>query len=314
MLRRDFVQRVGAFGLLASAASAGGATAATVTAPQAAAEPPPAAPLTAPPGGTIPVAFLVSEGAVVIDFCGPWEVFQDVAMPGGADSAFALYTVAETTAPVRVSGGLRIVPDYSLQTAPAPKVLVIPAQSGASEPLLEWIRQASRTTDVTMSVCNGAFLLASTGLLTGRAATAHHAAYGALAMAFPDVRVQRGVRFVEDGRFASAGGLSSGIDLALHVVERYFGREVARRTAYGMEYQGLGWLHPESNAVYAAAPVSVGPQHLCPVCLMDVDPASAPRSDYQSKTYYFCTPAHRQRFDATPARFVERLENAVTHG
>ena len=72
-------------------------------------------------------------------------------------------------------------------------------------------------------------------------------------MQFPDIHLKRGARFVEDGNLATAGGLSSGIDLALRVVERYFGREVAQKTAYDMEYQGQGWMNPDSNQTYAAA-------------------------------------------------------------
>src|SRR5579862_8686904 len=67
-----------------------------------------------PAQGSIPVAFLISEGAVVIDFCGPWEVFQDAVVPGRQDAPFRLYTVAETTRPIRASAGLTIVPDYTL--------------------------------------------------------------------------------------------------------------------------------------------------------------------------------------------------------
>src|SRR5437899_2560989 len=84
-------------------------------------------PLKPPAQGSIPVAFLISEGAVMIDFCGPWEVFQDVMIPGRQDHPFRLYTVAETTAPIRASGGMKILPDYTLENAPPPKVIVIPA-------------------------------------------------------------------------------------------------------------------------------------------------------------------------------------------
>jgi len=192
-------------------------------------------PLKPPAQGSIPVAFLVSEGAVIIDFCGPWEVFQDVNIPGRQDPPFRLYTVSETTAPIHASGGMKIVPDYTLANAPAPKVIVIPAQSQPSEAVLEWIRKSTKNTDVTMSVCTGAFVLAKTGLLSGKAATTFHAAFRPFAMQFPDIQLKRGARFVEDGNLATAGGLSSGIDLALRVVERYYGREVAQKTAYDME-------------------------------------------------------------------------------
>jgi hypothetical protein len=71
-------------------------------------------PLKPPTEGSIPVAFLVSEGAVIIDFCGPWEVFQDVNVPGRKDTPFRLYTVAETTNPIHASGGMKIIPTTHL--------------------------------------------------------------------------------------------------------------------------------------------------------------------------------------------------------
>lgn len=208
-------------------------------------------PLTPPSQGSIPVAFLISDGAVIIDFCGPWEVFQDASIPGRNDPLFTTYTVAETTQPIRASGGMRIVPDYSYKTAPLPKVLVIPAQRTRTEATMQWIRQVTKTSDVTMSVCTGAYVLAQTGLLAGRSATTFHAAYDSFAKRYPDIHLKRGARFVEDGNLATSGGLSSGIDLALRVVERYFGREVAKQDAFDMEYQGQGWMNSDSNAVYA---------------------------------------------------------------
>jgi len=261
-------------------------------------------PLKPPVQGSIAVAFLISEGAVIIDFCGPWEVFQDVNIPGRQDAPFRLYTVAETTAPIRASGGMKIVPDYTLENAPVPKVIVIPAQSEPTEAVLEWIRKSTRNTDVTMSVCTGAFVLAKTGLLSGKAATTFHTAFNHFAMQFPDIHLKRGARFVEDANLATAGGLSSGIDLALRVVERYYGREIAQKAAYNMEYQGQGWTNPDSNQIYAIAPVSTAEHPLCPVCGMDVDPATAPKSVYKGKTYYFCTVGDKEIFDATPDKFV----------
>jgi putative intracellular protease/amidase/YHS domain-containing protein len=261
-------------------------------------------PLKPPAQDSIPVAFLISEGAVMIDFTGPWEVFQDVMIPGRADHPFRLYTVSESTSPIHASGGMTIVPDYTFENAPAPKVIVIPAQSQPSAATLEWIRKTTKTTDVTMSVCTGAFVLAKTGLLSDKAATTYHGAFVSFASEFPDIHLKRGARFVEDGNLATAGGLSSGIDLALRVVERYFGREVAQKTAYNMEYQGLGWMNPDSNQIYAATPVSTAEHPLCAVCGMDVDPATAPKSVFKGTTYYFCSDDDKKTFDAAPDKFV----------
>src|SRR5438046_4807906 len=257
-----------------------------------------------PAQGQIPVAFGISVGAVIIGFCGPWEVCRAGNVPGLKDGPFRLYTVSDTTSPIHAGGGMQIIPDYTFANAPAPKVIVIPAQSKPSEAMLKWIRESTKNTDVTMSVCTGAFVLAKTGLLSGKAATTFHGAFVSFAMQFPDIRLKRGARFVEDGNLASAGGLSSGIDLALRVVERYYGRDVAQKTAYNMEYQGQGWMNPDSNQVYATAPVSTAEHLLCPVCGMDVDPASAPKSVFKGKTYYFCSDDDKKTFDAAPDKFV----------
>lgn len=303
MKRREFLRRSAAASLLGAIP---GAVLARVAASPGASSggSPPVVPLAPPARGSIPVAFLVSEGAVVIDFCGPWEVFQDANVPGRQDAAFRLYTVSETAAAIRTSGGMKIVPDYTYETAPPPKVIVIPAQSAGSEATLAWIRDAAKTADVTMSVCTGAFLLARTGLLTGKSATTHHASYKSFAMRFSDVRLRRGARFVDEGGLASAGGLSSGIDLALHVVERYFGRGVAESTAFYMEYQGKGWREPGSNAAYARDVVSSDAHPLCAVCGMDVDRDRSPRSVYAGKTYFFCGPDHKEQFDEAPRRWI----------
>jgi YHS domain-containing protein len=124
-------------------------------------------------------------------------------------------------------------------------------------------------------------------------------------MAYPDIRVQRGARFVDEGPVATAGGLSSGIDLALHVVERYFGRDVAKSTAYQMEYQGQGFLDPASNGAYAFVRASTDAHPVCPMCDMDVDAQSAPTSVHLDKTYYFCSAAHKSLFDAAPDTFLK---------
>jgi transcriptional regulator GlxA family with amidase domain len=195
------------------------------------------------PAAEIPVAFILTQGATMIDFAGPWEVFQDVMLTdgGGMQHPFRLYTVGDSRTPIRASGGMQIVPDYTFEDAPPPKVVVIPAQRGAPQ-LSDWLRRTRTSADVVMSVCTGAFILGEAGLLEGKPATTHHDFLDRFASRFPNVKLQRGLRFVKtDDVVYTAGGLSSGIDLALHIVERYFGRAVAEQTAIYMEYQGQGW-------------------------------------------------------------------------
>lgn len=195
----------------------------------------------APASGRVPVALLISAGLNVIDFSGPWGVFESVSVPGANEAPFRLFTVAESSDVVVSGSGLKLMPHYTFANVPEVKVVVIPAQQG-SDAMRNWLRKIVNSADVTMSVCTGAFQLAKAGLLAGKAATTHHEFLDKLARDFPDIDVKRGVRFVEGDKISTAGGLTSGTDLALRVVERYFGRAIAQTTAAYMEYQGTGWI------------------------------------------------------------------------
>ena len=134
------------------------------------------------------------------------------------------------------------MPDYTFDDAPQPWIVVIGAQAGKSSKMIDWMRRMTSRSDIVMSVCTGAFKLALTGALDGRSATTHHEFHDAFQEKFLRVRLERGKRFVRSDRgIFTAGGLTSGIDLALHVVDLYFGREVAEKTANYMEYDGAGW-------------------------------------------------------------------------
>ncbi len=193
-------------------------------------------------GKKIPVAFVLTEGATMIDFAGPWEVFQDTMTVPGDNMPFELYTVGESRNPIQVSGGMTIVPDYSFDDAPPPKIVVIPAQRGAPK-MADWLRRMDKQSEVVMSVCTGAFQLGKAGLLDGKEATTHHEFYDQFQKSFPKTKLVKGTRYVQsDDVVYTAGGLTSGIDLALHIVEKYYGRETALRTAKYMEYESTRWM------------------------------------------------------------------------
>ena len=196
---------------------------------------------------TTKVAFLLGEGANVIDTAGPWEVFQDVEVDAliGSRSPFELYTVGPSEEILSMTGGLKVKPNYSIANAPQPNVIVVPAQKATDE-ARAWLRTAAAKTDVTLSVCTGAFQLARAGLLDGMAATTHHDFFDGFAKEFPKIELRRGLRFVDNGRIATAGGLTSGIDMALHIVSRYFGAETAAATARYMEYSSEAWQSGKS--------------------------------------------------------------------
>ncbi len=185
------------------------------------------------------VGILIFNGVEIIDYTGPWEVF------GTAD--YDVYTVAETKAPVTTAMGMTVVPKYTFAEAPPPDVLLVPGGdvSGprASAATLKWITDVSARAQHTLSVCNGAFILAGAGLLDGLGATTTYHLLDKLAAEFPKTRVVRDQRFVDNGRIITAGGLSSGIDGALHVVSRMLGDGIAQEVALAMEYD---W-HPRAG-------------------------------------------------------------------
>lgn len=201
----------------------------------------------------VKVAFVLSEDAVPIDFAGPWEVFSNVHLPDNGQSMdermpFKLYTVGASTAAIRTTGnhhpGMAITPDYSFDTAPEPDIVIVPAQKGAPG-LSAWLRKVHERRKTIVSICTGAFKLAAAGLLDGKKATTHHGATQDLATRYPKLHVVTGVRFVRaDDEIYTSGGLSAGIDLALHLVEQRYGRAVAQQTAKVLEYEGTGWKQP----------------------------------------------------------------------
>jgi transcriptional regulator GlxA family with amidase domain len=207
--------------------------------------------LIAPADRPIRVAFVMTEGATMMDFAGPWEVFQDVMMPERGASMirqmpFELYTVGISRDPVHTSAtpshtGMAIVPDYTFADAPVPDLVVVGAQAGG--PAVEdWLRKVHAQGITVMSVCVGAFILGKAGLLDDKPATTHPAYYKRFSEQNSKVKLVRGVRYVQsDAVTYTSGGVSAGVDLALHIVAEYFGAPVAQRAAGYMQYQGTGW-------------------------------------------------------------------------
>src|SRR5215813_13096012 len=174
--------------------------------------------LVPPAHGKIPVAFIIGRGAEAIDVFGPWVAFQfafRLPSPGMSMEdleLFQLYTVADRKDPVRVSGGMRILPDYTYADAPEPKVVVIPGTTTSPE-MLDWIRKVAKHSDVVMSVCVGVYRLAETGLLSGKTATINNGAYPNIQRKYPDVHFLINRRWVQgDPIIYSSGPTGAGID------------------------------------------------------------------------------------------------------
>lgn len=178
------------------------------------------------------VAILVFNGVEIIDYTGPYEIF-------GA-AGFDVFTVAATREPVSTAFGMKVVPKFTFADAPHADILLVPGGGvkgpRESAPTLEWIRKTSAGAKQTLSVCNGAFILASAGLLDGLTATTTAPRISELAEAYPKIKVAYDQRYVDNGKIITAGGLTSGIDGALHVVSKLLGPATAQQVALVEEY------------------------------------------------------------------------------
>jgi len=184
------------------------------------------------------------ENVELLDLAGPYEVFSVTSELNNYE-LFRVFTVAEKMLPVRTVNGLSLVPDHSLVDHPSIDVLVIPGGVGIRKEIrngriLDWIRPIIGSSEITMSICSGAMMLAMAGILTGLPFTTHHEVVQDVLEIEGKATFLRDTRFVDNGKILTAGGISAGIDLSLHVVARLYGQEVADRTAVYMEYGN--WL------------------------------------------------------------------------
>lgn len=195
------------------------------------------------------IGIMVFDDAEELDFAGPLEVFGIAARLTGG---ITVCTVSKAGTMVRCRYGLRVTPDYGFGSCPPLDLLVIPGGKGAREQAskddatLAFIRRHASRARV-MSVCTGALVLAAAGLLDGREATTHWSAIDLL-RSTPSVRVVEGARFIYADDVATSAGVSAGIDLALEVVRRQFGKDIAKQVARMMEYIGPQAADARSSA------------------------------------------------------------------
>jgi transcriptional regulator GlxA family with amidase domain len=186
------------------------------------------------------VGIFVYEEAEVLDFSGPFEVFSTAARIHPTGNRFSVFLVGESGASVTARAGYRICPAHGFHDHPPIDLLVVPGGVHVAEMgkprVLDWIARQAKSARIVASVCTGAFLLAAAGVLTTQRVTTHWEDVAELRRQFPALNVREGVRWVDEGRIVTSGGISAGIDMSLHLVARLDTPELAEGTARQMEF------------------------------------------------------------------------------
>ena len=204
------------------------------------------------------IAFLLYEGITPLDLIGPLQALS--ALPR-VDPMWEVVIVAESLDVMETDSFIRLGATHTFDDVPAPLALVVPGggdptlRAAGHKPLLDYVREVDRTADVVMSVCTGALVLASAGLLAGRRATTHWAYVDVLELlGAHSVRA----RWVEDGKYLTTAGVSAGIDGGLHLASRLVGEDIARIIQLGMQYEPeppLGPIDWDPAAIDALRPI-----------------------------------------------------------
>jgi transcriptional regulator GlxA family with amidase domain len=187
------------------------------------------------------VVILVFDDVEVLDFAGPFEVFN-VTAELNDPSPFHVVTVSENGYPIEARGKLSVNPHHSFEDCIPPDILLIPGGWGTralmeNQAVLDWIKEQAKRVELLLSVCTGALVLGKAGLLAGLNATTHHTAFGTLRQISPTIHVLEDKRYVDNGKIITSGGISAGIDMSLYVVHRLLGDEALAKTLKEMEYE-----------------------------------------------------------------------------
>ena len=186
------------------------------------------------------VGILIFDNAEVLGFAGPFEVFSVTSELNNFE-LFDVFTVGEKSTPIGAVNGLSVNPRYNFNNCPRIDVLIIAGGSGTrklmkNKKVLDWIDKVHQKTELTISICSGARLLGLLGLLDDKPYCTHHEVYEHMKEIVPTGKPQQKQRFIKAGRIYSSGGISAGIDLSFHIVEKLLGEKTTKQTATYMEY------------------------------------------------------------------------------
>ena len=190
------------------------------------------------------VAVVLFDGFTVLDMYGPVQAFGAcrITRPDGPPFRFfEVFTIAEHRGPIKSGEGPSTHADYTFAEAPPCDILLVPGGFGTREAVkndtfLGRLRAASEKAAVTATVCTGSALLARTGLMDGRPATSNKIAWDWVVQQGPKVLWKRKARWVDDGNLITSSGVSAGTDMALALIARLHGRDMAVSAARNMEY------------------------------------------------------------------------------
>ena len=194
------------------------------------------------------VGIFIYDDIEVLDLGGPFEVFSVAArikprLEPGSQKPFNVFTIGETAAPIHARGNFIVTPTFSFTDHPPIDLLLLPGGIVSAElkkeKVIHWITTTSAKAKITASVCTGSFLLSKAELLDGKHATTHWADIDDMKSMFPNVTVEKDVRWVDQGHIITSAGISAGIDMALHLVSRLDSESLALATAKQMDYRWL---------------------------------------------------------------------------
>ncbi len=186
------------------------------------------------------VGIFLFDNVELLDFAGPYEVFS-VTSELNDYQLFNVFTISEDGETIKSVNGLEVVPDFSINDHPIVDILIIPGGEGTKavikrQAVLDWIAKVHEGSEITMSVCSGARVPGILGLLDGLESITHHEVFEDLRRLAPLTIINKEKRFIDNGRIMTSGGISAGIDLSLHIVEKLCGAEIVNKTIRYMEY------------------------------------------------------------------------------
>ncbi len=185
-------------------------------------------------------AILLFDGIEVLDFVGPFEVFSVTSELNNFE-LFNVFTITRDGTWIKTVNSLQVLPDYSINNHPPIDLLIIPGGEGTrvlikDDEVLSWIERVHRVTKIPLSVCSGALVLGELGLLDNLECITHHEVVLVLQEIASAAVINPEKRFIDNGKIMTSAGISAGIDVSLHIVDKLYGPEIQQKTTTYMEY------------------------------------------------------------------------------